>query len=122
MRLHLISGLPRAGSTLLAAILRQNPGMHAAIQSPVWDVFSNALRAMSAREGALFISDAQRERILRAVVEAYYAELSPTRVISIRTGTGARWSRRWRSCFPHLRGRRVSVGAGRPTGPGGWPG
>jgi sulfotransferase len=27
--LHFISGLPRSGSTLLAALLRQNPFLHA---------------------------------------------------------------------------------------------
>jgi hypothetical protein len=32
---HFISGLPRAGSTLTAAILRQNPRFHAGMSSPV---------------------------------------------------------------------------------------
>ncbi|MBD1887522.1 sulfotransferase [Microcoleus vaginatus] len=32
---HFISGLPRSGSTLLAAILRQNPRFHASMTSPV---------------------------------------------------------------------------------------
>jgi hypothetical protein len=31
--IHFISGLPRSGSTLLAAILRQNPHFHATISS-----------------------------------------------------------------------------------------
>ncbi|MGI4764644.1 MAG: sulfotransferase, partial [Janthinobacterium lividum] len=33
--MHFISGLPRSGSTLLAALLRQNPTVHAHISSPV---------------------------------------------------------------------------------------
>ena len=37
--LHFISGLPRSGSTLLAAILRQNPRFHAAMSSPVGSLF-----------------------------------------------------------------------------------
>ena len=32
---HFISGLPRSGSTLLSALLRQNPSFHADISSPV---------------------------------------------------------------------------------------
>ncbi|MFB8797203.1 MAG: sulfotransferase [Microcoleus sp.] len=36
MKAHFISGLPRSGSTLLAALLRQNPRFHAAMTSPVW--------------------------------------------------------------------------------------
>lgn len=35
---HFISGLPRSGSTLLAAILRQNPRFLAATTSPVGEV------------------------------------------------------------------------------------
>jgi len=32
---HFISGLPRSGSTLLSAILRQNPRFYAGMTSPV---------------------------------------------------------------------------------------
>ena len=32
--MHLISGLPRSGSTLLAALLRQNPRFEAGISGP----------------------------------------------------------------------------------------
>jgi sulfotransferase len=37
--LHFISGLPRSGSTLLAAILRQNPRFHSGMSSPVGALF-----------------------------------------------------------------------------------
>ena len=48
--IHFISGLPRSGSTLLAAILRQNPDFHAAMTSPVGALFSAMLRQMSAEQ------------------------------------------------------------------------
>jgi len=35
VKAHFISGLPRSGSTLLAALLRQNPRFHAAMTIPV---------------------------------------------------------------------------------------
>ena len=35
MIFHAISGLPRSGSTLLAALLRQNPRFYAEMTSPV---------------------------------------------------------------------------------------
>ncbi len=80
--IHFISGLPRAGSTLLAALLRQNPRLHAGMTSPVGSLFTAMLRAASGEnESAVFIDDDQRARLLRAVFEAYYAELSPTHVI-----------------------------------------
>jgi len=46
--------------------------MHAAMTSPVSDIFVAALQAMSMSEASLFMADEQRERILRAIVENYY--------------------------------------------------
>lgn len=45
--IHFISGLPRAGSTLLAALLRQNPALHAGITSPVGSLFGTMLQEVS---------------------------------------------------------------------------
>jgi sulfotransferase len=42
-RLHFISGLPRSGSTLLAALLRQNPRFTAGMSSPVYPLFRSML-------------------------------------------------------------------------------
>ena len=36
---NFISGLPRSGSTLTAAILRQNPRFHAGMSSPIAGLF-----------------------------------------------------------------------------------
>lgn len=71
---HFIAGLPRAGSTLLAALLSQNPRLSARMTSPVGAMVSAMLRSMSSdNEGAVFIDDAARERVLRGIVENYYA-------------------------------------------------
>jgi sulfotransferase len=73
MKLHFISGLPRSGSTLLAALLRQNPRFHASIMSPVGEIFNATLRAMSAKnEAAVFIDSATRWRVLRGIFDNYY--------------------------------------------------
>ena len=74
--IHFISGLPRSGSTLLAALLRQNPRVHAAMTSPVGSLVGALMRQMSQEnESAVFIDDAQRARILKACVEAFYGEM-----------------------------------------------
>lgn len=79
---HFISGLPRSGSTLLAAILRQNPGLHAHMSSPVGALTTSLLRQMSQEnEAAVFIDDRHREDVLRAVFEAFYARLPPEQVV-----------------------------------------
>jgi sulfotransferase len=78
MRLHFISGLPRSGSTLLAAILRQNPGLASNITSPVGALFAAMLREMSAlNESSVMIGEAQRAALLRGLFSAYYEEEAP---------------------------------------------
>jgi sulfotransferase len=80
--IHFISGLPRAGSTLLAALLRQNPRFWAGMTSPVGSLFYAMLHETSQHnEAAVFIDDELRERVLRAVFEAYYAEIHPHKLV-----------------------------------------
>jgi len=80
--IHFISGLPRAGSTLLAALLRQNPRLHAGMTSPVGSLFIALLREMSqGNETALFIDDDRRAAILRALFDGYYKNEHPSRLV-----------------------------------------
>lgn len=75
--IHFISGLPRSGSTLLAAILRQNPRFRAGMMSPVAALVSALVDEMSQKNGfSCFINDAQRKRILKGLFWAYYEDLS----------------------------------------------
>src|SRR3954464_12185941 len=74
--LHFISGLPRAGSTLTAAILRQNSRFHAGMSSPVASLFDGVIAQVSAgSELSTSVSEAQRPRILRGLFDSYYADL-----------------------------------------------
>jgi sulfotransferase len=80
--IHFISGLPRSGSTLLAALLRQNPRFHAGMSSPVGSLLSALLRQMSQEnETAVFIDDDQRARLLRACFDAFYADIHPEKLV-----------------------------------------
>ena len=70
-RIHFISGLPRSGSTLLAALLRQNPRFEAGMSGPLAGLFGALLGQMSAgNEFSVFIDDTKRERILRGLFDA----------------------------------------------------
>ena len=72
---HFISGLPRSGSTLTAAILRQNPDVHAGMSSPVASLFDTLIAQVSAgSELAPMVDEAQRARLLRGIFETYYAD------------------------------------------------
>ena len=74
-RIHFISGLPRSGSTLLSALLAQNPRFQAGMSGPLAGLFGALLGEMSARnEFSVFIDDAQRQRVLRGVFEQFYAD------------------------------------------------
>ncbi|WP_231353366.1 sulfotransferase family protein [Pseudomonas tussilaginis] len=73
--MHFISGLPRSGSTLLSALLRQNPRFHAHMSSPLAGLVNDLLNGMGGQnEYSLFISDQQRQRIMRGLFDQYYGE------------------------------------------------
>ena len=81
-KIHFISGLPRSGSTLLAGILLQNPRFHAGMTSPVGSMYRALEESMSRKnEAAVFISDQQRQSILRGLFSSYYGEIAPKEVI-----------------------------------------
>jgi sulfotransferase len=80
--IHFIAGLPRAGSTLLAALLSQNPAVHAGMTSPVGSLVGALLADMSqGNETSVFIDDTQREAILKSVVEGYYHAIHPSHTV-----------------------------------------
>jgi sulfotransferase len=80
--IHFISGLPRSGSTLLAAILRQNPTLHADITSPVGSLFLVLRREMGAvNETSVNITDDQRQAVLRGLFDNFYCTIHPHRTI-----------------------------------------
>jgi sulfotransferase len=81
-KFHFISGLPRSGSTLLSAILQQNPRFHAGMTSPMADMLSVLVAEMSGKNDfSVVISDEQRSAVLRAVVEAYYRSVAEADVV-----------------------------------------
>jgi sulfotransferase len=72
---HFIAGLPRSGSTLLGALLLQNPRFHAGMTSPVGSIFTSLLQQFAAgSEFGSVISREQRRRLLHGVFESYYAD------------------------------------------------
>jgi len=97
MKYHFISGLPRAGSTLLAGILRQNPRFHAAITSPVGGLFTQMQRATSVvNETSAFMDEDKKRRLLKSVFDVWYDDMPDKQVIF---DTNRQWSAR----LPQLR-------------------
>jgi len=72
-----ISGLPRSGSTLLAALLRQNPACYANISSPVLAMVANIQKTLSrAQELSFNVEDSDRLRVIKGIFHSYYATQS----------------------------------------------
>lgn len=80
-KLHFIAGMPRAGSTLLAAILRQNPRVHAEMTSPVGAIFNACLTTMGSADTAAGMEDDVKRRVLKGVFDSYYADADGSAVV-----------------------------------------
>lgn len=92
--LHFISGLPRSGSTLLAAILKQNPRFTAGMSSPVASIYAALERSMArGNEGAVFVTDEQRKAVLKGLFASFYPE---------HDGTVFDTNRMWAARLPAL--------------------
>lgn len=91
-RIHFISGLPRSGSTLLAALLRQNPRFHAGMTSPVGSLFTGMLNQFGAgSEFGPVLDRAMRQQLLRGLFDTYYAAQADKAVVF---DTNRLWSAR----------------------------
>lgn len=103
-QVHAISGLPRSGSTLLAALLRQNPRFRAGIASPVHQLVVAMLDQMNpSREFGGFFDPCRRRSILQGLFDACYAGAGDDQVIfdSNRMWTGH--TALLRELYPKLR-------------------
>lgn len=90
--MHFISGLPRSGSTLLAALLRQNPRFHAGMTSPVGALFTGMLNQFGAgSEFGPVLDRDMRQQLLRGLFDTYYAAQADKAVVF---DTNRLWSAR----------------------------
>ena len=95
-KVHFISGLPRSGSTLLAAILLQNRDLHASMSSPVAPLLHSVSQSLGIRnEWSPLIDGEQRRRILASLFHAYHGS-DPEKDIIFDT------SRAWCARLPLL--------------------
>lgn len=72
-----VSGLPRAGSTLLSTILRQNPQIYAGVTSPAAPLFNTMLGQFTPDcDAGQPISPVIRRALLRGVLQNFYEGLT----------------------------------------------
>lgn len=78
--IYFLSGLPRSGSTVLAAILSQNPSVHTTATSGLLDMLVGTLRAWADSMSVQATPDkvkaeAEIQRILRNICDSKYADI-----------------------------------------------
>ncbi len=96
-RYHFITGLPRAGSTLLSALLLQNPRFHAGMTSPVGGLFRGMLNQLGAgSEFGPVVTTDQRRRLARGLFDSYYADQTGSKDVIFDT------NRMWSAQMPAL--------------------
>ena len=80
--IHFLSGLPRSGSTLLGALLKQNPKLHSGMSSPVGGLIGRVQGAMGPKsEFAAMMTDHHRRNILQAVFEGFFKDVHGERTV-----------------------------------------
>lgn len=73
MKIHFISGLPRSGSTLLAALLRQHPDLSVVAHSPVLGMINGVMPIMGNSEFSSRFTRFSRRSTIRGLIEGYHA-------------------------------------------------
>lgn len=71
---HFISGLPRSGSTLLSAILKQNPKFTTGISDPLHSYVKSIIRDTGTAAGMEAVVDiSKRRRIIHGLFDSFYS-------------------------------------------------
>lgn len=84
---HLISGLPRSGTTLLSTILRQNPRFEASISGPLARFVRAIIQESSSQGGYRFqCPPEKRKKIISGIFDNYYDD--PTKEVAFDTNRG----------------------------------
>lgn len=77
--IHFLAGLPRSGSTLLANILAQNPGIHVTPTSGICDMLVQVRNGWDRNDAFQAMDRAKSERVkgdvLRAMLQAYFGRV-----------------------------------------------
>jgi len=74
---HMITGLPRSGSTLLSSILKQNPRFHASVSDPLATLVKGVIE--TSQDGPGMRSEVPEHRVhnlVQHLFEGYYADVS----------------------------------------------
>ena len=84
---HIITGLPRSGSTLLSCLLNQNPRFYSSITSPVFDIYKGIINRGPQDFGVT--SDfpmEKRKRVIQGLFDSYYDDVDAQVIFNTNRG------------------------------------
>ena len=81
MKFHFDCGLPRSGSTLLTAILNQNPQIHAGTLSPVFEVMYYTNDILQGEQAQAFPKPDVFRKMVRDGIINYYSDRDESVII-----------------------------------------
>jgi sulfotransferase len=88
-KLHLITGLPRSGTTLLSTILKQNPRFEASISNPLARITKAIVQESTAQVGYKHECPPEKtRRLVKDVIESYYADSGKEVAFNTNRGWG----------------------------------
>lgn len=100
---HFIAGLPRSGSTLFSALLRQNPEFHADISSPVMGLVDGVIAQTSAgSEMAPLVTSQKRLTITKGLFSSYYEDINKPVIFDTNRGWTSKLSL-LNTLYPHAK-------------------
>lgn len=75
-KIHLITGLPRSGSTMLSAILKQNPRFHASITDSLATLVKGVIETSQAGPGMKYeVPEKKRESLVKGLFRNFYEDI-----------------------------------------------
>jgi sulfotransferase len=81
---HLIAGLPRSGSTLLASILNQNPRFHTSVTDVLCFAVKDAIHAMSLQmHHSVLTEDSRKAKVLQGMFDNFYHDANQEVVFNV---------------------------------------
>lgn len=99
---YFISGLPRSGSTLLSAILKQNPDFYSDIASKVPTIVDSTIEIISNSNQDSIIDEVQRKNIIHGIFDGYYKNIDQQIIFD----SGREWTSRTfllKELFPYTK-------------------
>jgi sulfotransferase len=99
---YFISGLPRSGSTLLSAILKQNPDFYADIASPVEALTGKSIDVITSGQSNLTVTEDQRKNLMYGIFDGYYKHIEKSVIFDSCRG----WTKKTsflKFLFPHTK-------------------